>query len=454
MGQKVTFCVFLLVCVLCGDVFAQPSARVQRQALKELAAATKSGDLSGFLTAIRVVLAAQGTKNMRTAVDAYSELVAAHEDQLSHAEFLSFHGKTASMFRLVKGKKALEELTKLQRKCRDWRGRLLLLDVAAFNEELNLLDAALAALEDPHPIVIRRALRYLSKAKRVPVVDAVVTRFVELEEKPPKRGEKSDYERTLLGFRSALTQLLHVDLPAAVDYKNYFEGRKDDPKLFDPKPADERTELTLFGATVSGKNIIFVFDVSGSMLSTDPLPPEEKKRRQSGRTFVKGQEKRERPRIAEERRRISRAKKELARVVRALPEDVRFNIVFYSSDVSPWKPSMVGATGANKKSAVQFIESVRAEGITVTDLALEEAFADLSLDTIYLVTDGAPTHVGSQGIAEPEDAATIIAAIHKRVKAINFLRGVRIFTLGFRGAKEDFLQKLAKDNFGRYVAIQ
>ena len=85
---------------------------------------------------------------------------------------------------------------------------------------------------------------------------------------------------------------------------------------------------------------------------------------------------------------------------------------------------------------------------------LEEAFSDLSLDTIYLVTDGAPTHVGSSGKGDPEDSAQIVRAIHKRMKELNFLRDVRIFTLGFKGAKEEFLKRLSQDHGGRYVAIE
>ena len=39
------------------------------------------------------------------------------------------------------------------------------------------------------------------------------------------------------------------------------------------------------------------------------------------------------------------------------------------------------------------------------------------------------------------------------MKVLNFLRGVRIFTLGFREAEEQFLEKLARDNDGAYAAI-
>ena len=148
-----------------------------------------------------------------------------------------------------------------------------------------------------------------------------------------------------------------------------------------------------------------------------------------------------------------RAKNELSNVVKALGEDVKFNIVTFSSDVTPWKQTLVPASASNKKEAVEHIQALKAEGVTVTDLALESAFAHLEADTIYLVSDGVPTHMGSAG-GVPEDTPGLISMIHGRVEELNFLRGVRIFTLGFQLAEEEFLKKLAADNAGTYVRIE
>ena len=190
-----------------------------------------------------------------------------------------------------------------------------------------------------------------------------------------------------------------------------------------------------------------------SILHLHPAPPGSRQVNQR-RTVVGDAAKKGPPKPPEERRRITRAKKELVRVVNALPSDVRFNLVTYSTDVDPWQEAMVKSSKGNKTGAGKYVEELRAEGVTVTDLALEEAFSDLSLDTIYLVTDGAPTHVGSSGRGDPEDSAQIVREIHNRMKELNFLRDVRIFTLGFKGAKEEFLKKLSEDHGGRYVAIE
>jgi hypothetical protein len=62
--------------------------------------------------------------------------------------------------------------------------------------------------------------------------------------------------------------------------------------------------------------------------------------------------------------------------------------------------------------------------------------------------------VGNSIGEKPEDSDQLIAEIHKRTEVLNFLRHVRIFSLGFQGAEENFLKKLSKDNWGRYVRIE
>ncbi len=452
---------YLRVLLVLGLLCPAASVRLPAQS-KELKRATldlkKSigrEDPEGFLEAFTAVLATGERRAIKIAVDAYvdfaKDLGAGVE---TSGEYYFLHSKAANAFKDAKGKYVTKEIEKIRKNKRgDWRGRLLILDAACFKSDIDLEAACLEALEDKAPQIVRRSLHYLRKSKKVPVVEKMVERYVAIEEKRPS-GDAAEWQRAQLTFQSALQQMLHVDLPAAIDWKNYVAARKNRPDFFEPrKNTSARTALTLFGAAVTGKNICFILDVSGSMLSTDPAPPGSRKVNQR-RTVVGDDGKQGPPTPPEERRRITRAKKELVRVVTALPSDVRFNLVTYSSDVDPWQESMVKSSKGNKTDAGKYVEELRAEGVTVTDMALEEAFSDLSLDTIYLVTDGAPTHVGSSGRADPEDSAQIVRGIHKRMKELNFLRDVRIFTLGFKGAKEEFLKKLSDDHGGRYVAIE
>ncbi|MBI4605519.1 MAG: VWA domain-containing protein [Planctomycetes bacterium] len=435
---------------------ADDVAREHAAALKDLSGASAAGDTDELLRALKVVLEGDDPRSVRSAVAAYSKIRSS--SKLEGRELMTFHGKAAAAFAAVKSKRSIEELEELLVSHGDWHGRLLLLDASGVAKGFDRLQSCLRALQDEHPVVIRRALQYLAHAKKPEVVDAIVTRYLNLAKAKRGGGEASQWDRTLLACQSALQQLLKVDLAAPEDYKNYFEARRNDPNLFSPeKCLGEATGVTLFGAAVTGKNIIFVLDISGSMLTIDPTPVPKEKDPERGRTVVAGVpgggQKPKRREPPEERQRMARAKRELARVVRSLPSDVRFNVVTYSSDVGSWKKAMVPASDSNKKSAVEHIEGLVAEGITVTDMALEEAFSDLNVDTIYLVTDGAPTHIGTTTPGLPEDALQIIEQIHERTAELNYLRGVRIFALGFREAHEEFLKKLAADHAGRYVRI-
>ena len=121
------------------------------------------------------------------------------------------------------------------------------------------------------------------------------------------------------------------------------------------------SRVTLFGAAVTGKNIIFVLDVSGSMMTTDPRPDDEvARRREQGKTVVSGApaeaEKKREPPL--DRQRMFRAKKELSSVVQSLPSDVRFNLIAIRATSGPEEIARAGV-GREQKAAVAHIQNRR-----------------------------------------------------------------------------------------------
>jgi len=444
-----------------GVLGADRSRKERRALLKKLQRGDLDGDHKQFLYAFRVLLEGNDARSVRVAVKVYSKLVKEKEGTWTPREFLSFHGKAAKAFAAVSSKAAAAEFVKLLKSNRDWHGRLLLLDASGFAEPVGRLEASLVALGDEHPVVLRRTLRYLAHSREVSVVEAIVKRYLEISEehegarkkrgKPATRAKDPEWERTELTFQFTLNHMLKVELQAAQDFRNYFAAHKENPDLFNPKRKqnkDDPTRVTLFGTAVTGRNIAIVLDVSGSMLAIDP-PSGRRKRR--GLTTNKPPDENL---THKEDQRLYRAKQELVSVVRSLMSGVSFNLITFASEVDVWKESVVPASDKNKKSAISYVRELEAEGVTVTDLALEAAFWNLELDTIYLITDGAPTHLGGSGSEVPEDTRQLIAKIHRRVRDLNFLRGVRIFTLGFEGAEEKFLKKLAADNSGTYARIE
>jgi len=366
---------------------------------------------------------------------------------------------------------AIAELGKSVTEGKEWPARALALQAGIQMARADGVDWAIGALKDKAPEVVLVAARALGHSQEILAIDPLISAMSRWEKAgEPEKGGKSEKARggrkaleadaagrAWLACRDALHRLTGESMHSAQAYRTYYDAHRTeiDPKKVDlSKPDDEdRTGVGLFGLELSGRNIAFILDISGSMVATDPLTPEqiEKLRRSTG---VAGKESEIEKELLEERRRILRAKKELRKVVQGLGEDRNFNLIVYSTEVTKWQEMLVAADEKKRSSAVEFIEALEADGITVTDLALQEALADPRIDTIYLITDGAPTHVGLTGPGLPPDAKELMERILAETRAMNHLRGVRIFTLGFEGAEEGFLEQLSGENGGRYVRIR
>ena len=365
---------------------------------------------------------------------------------------------------LVRREAAMEIIAAQVQAGKKWPARAVCLYATIQNPEMDAIDVCLTALTDKSPEVVRasaQALGHSKNALAIPPLIAAMEKWEEVDtaENASKRGRKglegSEAGRVWLAIRDSLHRLIGKSLHSAIAYKTYYDAHRDsiDPTKVDLSLEEESTTgLGLFGLELTGRNIVFILDISGSMMSSDPLTPEqiEKLRRTTG---VAGDDSLEKA-MMEDRRRIVRAKKELTGVVGGLPEDKNFNIIAFSSEVSPWERLLVEAIEKKRKEALAYIAGLEATGITVTDEALQEALADPRIDTIYLITDGAPTHVGLTGPGLPPDSKNLMERILEETRAVNHLRGVRIFTLGFEGAEETFLKKLSEENGGRYVRIE
>ena len=140
-----------------------------------------------------------------------------------------------------------------------------------------------------------------------------------------------------------------------------------------------------------------------------------------------------------------------------MPNDVKFNIIAFSDRITKWRPGLTRAVESAKRKAIEWVEKLEADGLTYTDKAIEEAFKDRQVNTIILLTDGAPTHVG--GDAKPEwggheDSMALIAQILTWVRKHNRLRKITIHCLGFEEANFEFLKQLARENNGICKAIR
>ena len=178
-----------------------------------------------------------------------------------------------------------------------------------------------------------------------------------------------------------------------------------------------KVDSRFFGLRITSHHVAFVIDVSGSM--EERLPGQEKGGAGPSRIEV--------------------ARKELVACLEALEAGTRFNILPFSSGITPWKEEAVECTEQTFEEAKEFVEGLGAMGGTNIHGGLRQAFDDPSVDTIFFLSDGEPS-VGDE---------TDPAVIREEVQAWNKERGVVIHTISI-GDRFPLLEWLATDSGGKY----
>jgi HEAT repeat protein len=217
---------------------------------------------------------------------------------------------------------------------------------------------------------------------------------------------------------------------------------KDAKKTFEmpPRPAEygslaaaDGPAVTFYGVTTFSDRILFVLDVSGSML--DPAHPDA--------TGARAQD-----------RKIDLARRELSSALDMLDEKKKFNMLFFGHKVVRYEGGLAPATKAATERARRFALTLEPTGGTNIHDALESSFklanaaaADGKtyqpvIDTIFFMTDGTPT---AGKVLKPEG---ILAA----VREWNRTAKITIHSIAVGDACDvDFLKKLADENRGDFV---
>lgn len=168
-----------------------------------------------------------------------------------------------------------------------------------------------------------------------------------------------------------------------------------------------------FGLRLKTNSVAFVVDVSGSM--QERLPGD---RREKGPT------------------RMEVAKKELRSCLEALESGTRFNVIAFSDFVESWREEAPVLDEASFGDVEEFVDGLRPLMRTKMYAALETAFRDRNIDTIFVLSDGEPTD------RTPGE-------IREAVQRWNAGRHVVIHTIAV-GPRFPLLRWLAEDSGGEY----
>ncbi|MCR9245595.1 MAG: HEAT repeat domain-containing protein [bacterium] len=190
------------------------------------------------------------------------------------------------------------------------------------------------------------------------------------------------------------------------------------------KRLTERTSAPaeFFGLKIESHRVIFVIDVSGSMIEA-----------------MYGKEFDGRPAA-----RIDIARVEVINAIKNLDSGALFNVYAFSSGVEKWKEESSGTNDqASRDAAIEWVERLGANGGTNIYDSLEIAFQDKDVDTIYLMSDGEPT-VGA--VIDPH-------RIREDIKFWNRHRKIKIHTVAVGGSLE-ILEWIAADSGGKHIKMR
>lgn len=82
---------------------------------------------------------------------------------------------------------------------------------------------------------------------------------------------------------------------------------------------------------------------------------------------------------------------ELAKALESLPQDTLFNVIPYTAEPIPFEKTLVPATAANVARALKFFTGNKSSGKGNVWSAMELALLDPRVDTLLVLSDGAPT---------------------------------------------------------------
>lgn len=226
------------------------------------------------------------------------------------------------------------------------------------------------------------------------------------------------------------------------------------------KPRNPVQDPTLYGVPIKSDRVLFIIDISGSMdkesVNKPAAPPKP-----AGPVTPKDGEPPPPPPAEEvlSGKKIDVAKHELKKAIEKLPRTAKFAIIAFNHAALVWKPAPVDATAENKEEAFKWIRQWGPSGSTFTDGALrlafrmaglvdvDRAYAEVVIDTILLVSDGAPTD-NDPGTSKLMDPNIIL----QHVREWNAQNRVVINCIAVdMQPGNDFMSKLAAENGGVFV---
>jgi hypothetical protein len=289
------------------------------------------------------------------------------------------------------------------------------------------LDDALAVLASTSFPVQAAAIESLKRLHRKEAIDPLIV-LLARDDLGEVRTRAHRALRSLTGEKHG---------PYAQPWKDWWQGAQ--ATFVMPEKAAEAADLvrpekglTFYGITTFSDRILFVLDVSGSML--DPAHPEAAGARAN-------------------ERRIDVLRREFAGAVDMLDEKKKFNVLLFNHRVIRYQAGALPGDRASRDAAKRWAVAVEPSSGTNIHDSLETAFKLVNtaadgknylamFDTIYFMTDGTPT---AGKLQKADEILAAVAGWNRTAKV-----SLHCIAVG-DGADVKFLSALATANYGQFV---
>ncbi|MCA8961203.1 MAG: HEAT repeat domain-containing protein [Planctomycetes bacterium] len=282
------------------------------------------------------------------------------------------------------------------------------------------------ALADPAWQVRRSALRACGRFPSVALVDALIERLA------------AETGALLPKIAKLLITLTGVDLgPNAVAWREYWAVEREhwDPRTIAEKPEDSASHTfrkkadaskaespTYFGVEIISRRVAIIVDVSGSM--SGPVTVE----REGGGS--------------DQTTKIELAKSELIGAIQKLRKGTHFNVVRFNGTFASMGKSLIKLSPKSLKKALEFARGLSAGGGTNIYDSLEFVLQAGEVDTVFLLSDGAPS------AGKYTDTRRILEEIER----LNATSQVTIHTIAI-GFDSELMRRLAAENDGKSIVV-
>ncbi|MFC5045922.1 VWA domain-containing protein [Aquimarina hainanensis] len=200
-----------------------------------------------------------------------------------------------------------------------------------------------------------------------------------------------------------------------------------------------------YGIGTTGKNTLYVIDISGSMEGIDEGSVKDQLMREAGNKAgsevgkliggkigsLLGKQ------VTKQATKLGAVKRKLIPAIKGLPDGKKFAVYAYSDKVTKQSNELRIASNTSRTSSNIFVEHLKASGGTHTMEALLEGLVLNGVEEIVLMSDGLPNTNPDQILEEIRKSNT---------------KGIVIHTIAFgEDADHNFMRTLAQENGGTFV---